>query len=160
MKRKSGRPAGTFKNQVRTDSPEYRAWSSMRQRCNNPNAHNWRFYGGRGITVCEQWNYSAGFSQFYADLGPCNGLTLDRIDNDGNYEPANCRWTTMQSQADNRRPCGPHKPDSLHNKAKIAGLPYCQVYFRIHRLGWTEERALSMPIQPRGRPVGWRKPVT
>ena len=79
----------------------YWVWSQMRDRCSNSNSQDYRYYGGRGISVCPRWSK---FENFIADMGvPPPGLTLDRINNDGNYEPDNCRWATRTVQTANRR---------------------------------------------------------
>lgn len=82
--------------------PEYRAWIDMKTRCFNKKSNSYKYYGARGITVCDTWKHS--FLTFYKDMGKRpDGLTLDRINNDGNYEPNNCRWATMAVQINNRR---------------------------------------------------------
>lgn len=85
-------------------SPEFKAWDSIIQRCTNPKNKSYKNYGSRGIKVCDRWLEKNGFINFLADIGKRpEGYTLDRINNDGNYEPGNCRWTTWRQQERNRR---------------------------------------------------------
>ena len=82
-------------------TPEYNTWQSMKQRCSNPNNTDYSLYGGRGISYDPSWN---DFVNFYRDMGSRpEGCTLDRIDNEGNYCKANCRWATPDDQRSNRR---------------------------------------------------------
>ncbi|MCK4525923.1 hypothetical protein KAW18_01025 [candidate division WOR-3 bacterium] len=83
-------------------SPEYRCWEQMKARCQNSNNISYENYGGRGISICERWH---SFENFYEDMGDKpEGLTLERKNNNGNYEPGNCQWTTWKEQNNNRRP--------------------------------------------------------
>src|SRR5690349_13055815 len=97
---KQSRPGETTHGMSHT--PTYRVWQAMIRRCSSPNDKTRNLYGGRGIQVCERWR---DFANFYRDMGPRpDGLTLDRINVDGNYEPGNCRWATYSEQNRNRRP--------------------------------------------------------
>lgn len=86
----------------RNRHPLYNIWSQMLHRCNNPNAKEYKNYGARGITVCTRWR---DFPAFLVDVGerPSSGLSIDRINNDGNYEPGNVRWATPKEQSNNTR---------------------------------------------------------
>lgn len=86
----------------RSSTPEYRAWAGMLKRCKNPKDIGYKNYGGRGITVCVRWE---SFDNFLNDMGrkPVASYSLDRKNNDGNYEPSNCRWASRHEQAGNRR---------------------------------------------------------
>jgi len=145
----------------------------MLRRCTNAASPRWARYGGRGITVCARWH---SFENFLADMGTCPaGLTLDRINNDGNYEPANCRWATWEQQVLNRR----SNSGELHPNAKLTaddvlvirrlarqgvtqrdlasrfGVSRANVGYIVRREGWrTLTRKRDHPLSARGRPGG------
>ena len=102
------KPAGEVRlvSGKRVATPEYRSWQMMKNRCHNPKARDYAYYGGRGITVCKKWRDS--FAAFLADMGrrPSTAHTLDRINADKNYTPSNCRWATRETQARNRAYAG------------------------------------------------------
>lgn len=124
---------------------EYKVWSNMIARCENPANDDWPNYGGRGITIASAWRQS--FQQFLDDMGPCpQGLTLDRIDNDGPYAPGNCRWTDQTTQSHNSRRVHLLTVDGitlpLAEWARRVGVPAARLSLRL-RSGWSLERALD-----------------
>lgn len=128
----------------------YKAWVGLNERCCNPKNKEFENYGARGITVCKMWHHKTpnGFSNFLSEMGECPPLlTIDRIDNNGNYEPSNCRWASQQEQASNRRNNRWIEFDGrkqiLRDWAKETGLDPVTISTRIDRLGWSIERALN-----------------
>lgn len=87
----------------RYGTPAYNSWRGMVSRCTNESQNSYKYYGGRGVTICERWRE---FAAFYEDMGdpPANGYSIDRIDVNGDYEPGNCRWADQATQVRNRRP--------------------------------------------------------
>ena len=125
-------------------SPIYAIWFGMRARCSNPKNTHYHRYGGRGIQVCERWKK---FENFVADMGmPPRGKTVERINNDGNYEPSNCRWASRKEQANNTRRNTFIQTSqgklSLREIASRAGITYEAVQER-RRRGWAGDQLLA-----------------
>jgi hypothetical protein len=121
----------------------YKSWFAMMRRCYREKSDGFVNYGGRGITVCHEWHQ---FEQFYADMGePGKGMSIDRIDNNGNYEPSNCRWATQKEQNRNQRRNRLLSIDGLTKTmaewAEIAGISSSKVHQRLSR-GWSIKDAL------------------
>jgi hypothetical protein len=136
-------------------SPEYRVWASMLERCRNPNTVGYPRYGGRGIKVCERWD---SFDNFIADMGrrPSGDYSIEREDNDGNYEPSNCRWATREEQAYNRTKTilidyRGAKITTLE-ASKISGLSTNIVKTRWFK-GWSAEDIIH---RPKRQPSGYK----
>ena len=128
-------------------------YDGMIRRCYATAATNYRYYGGRGIAVCERWK--GHFQTFLADMGPRPSPlhTLDRIDNDGPYSPENCRWATRQEQARNRRTSRRleygGKSLTLTEWSKVVGISREVIEKRLDKLGWSVADALTQPITSR-----------
>jgi hypothetical protein len=139
---------GTNLKHGKCGSKIYNNWLQMRARCYNPNNKYYKNYGGRNIKMCQRWFDS--FEDFYADMGdaPANH-SIDRINNDGDYEPSNCRWATKKEQTRNRRITtkitfqGTTKP--LAEWSDELGMPYHMLFARIFISNWSVEKALTTP---------------
>ncbi len=130
-------------------TPEYRAWQGMIVRCTFAHRGDFKNYGGRGIKVCDRWLQS--FVAFLEDMGPRpEGGMLDRKDNNGNYCPENCRWTTRQEQNRNKRSNvlveWNGKSQCLAAWAEELGIPRDSLVFRLKH--WTLEKAMTTPLKP------------
>lgn len=145
------------KTRRRNVSPEYVSWSHMRSRCCNPKNNAFHNYGGRGITVCPEW--MDNFQSFLDHIGPRPGkeYSVDRIDNNGNYEPGNVRWSTQREQMRNVRKsrrieaCG--IVATLAEWSERTSINYVTLFGRLKR-GWPPEKAFSTPAAPSWRRAG------
>lgn len=133
-----------------THTKLYDVWQSMRQRVNDHKDKHYADYGGRGITICDEWRKYEAFSKWAKENGYSNGLSIDRIDNDGNYEPQNCRWTTNKEQANNKRNNrlieynGEVK--TLQEWADLHNIIRTTLCTRL-KYGWSIDRAFNEPVK-------------
>lgn len=131
-------------------TPEYNVWDAMLRRCKNKTHPEFKNYGERGIQVCERWRK---FENFFEDMGkrPSDDHSIDREDNNGNYEPENCRWAIATTQQQNRR--NNHVVTAFGRTGALSSFfergSYCNEYqravYRINRFGWSAERAIATP---------------
>ena len=126
--------------------PWYQSYKCMIQRCNLKTAGNYYLYGGKGVSVCEEWHDISKFSEWVKTSGYKRGLTLDRIDVNGDYSPRNCRWATPKQQANNRRNTLRYtyngETRTLTEWAEKFGINRFTLYTRLEERKWPIEKAL------------------
>lgn len=133
------------------DTRLYREWAGIIQRCTNPNSTSWDRYGGKGISVCDEWKRFEPFAEWALANGYSDDLTIDRINGTGNYEPGNCRWATYYEQSNNQSTTlfltynGETLP--LSYWAKRTNIKKRTLYDRIYRYGWPVEKAFNTPVR-------------
>ena len=141
-----------------TNTPTFTAWVNLRQRCLNPNHSSYSDYGGRGIKVCDRWLES--FENFLADMGEKPvGMSIERNDVDGNYEPTNCRWATSKEQGNNKRSnrfvSHEGRTQTVAQWAAEIGISRQALRHRLDS-GWSEKEALTMGLNHGN---GWKRGV-
>lgn len=133
----------------------YNTWKLMLYRCENPKNRAYKYYGQRGIRVCEEWHDFLSFKKWVDETKPDGDYTIDRIDTNSDYSPTNCRWASDSEQANNRRSnvLFEHNGEirNLMEWSKLLGFNYKRVHNRIHKLGWTFEKAISVPTDEKKR---------
>lgn len=161
---KSGqtKSCGCFKKEVFTNKKHglrytriYKLWLSIKNRCYNPKKNNYKHYGGRGITMCEEWKnnfmsfHDWAFANGYDENVKRGECTIDRIDTNGNYEPSNCRWVTQKEQANNKRNnvllTYKGNTHTAQQWAEILDIKYITLITRLKR-GWSVEKTLTTPL--------------
>jgi hypothetical protein len=136
---------------------EYKIWEGIIQRCTNKRSSNYVNYGGRGISVAERWRK---FENFYADMGSRpKGASIDRIDNNGSYTRENCQWAMRAQQQRNKRTTirviWNNQPMALIDVAKLTGLHYGRLRYRVVDLGLSIQEAVDLPVRKGGHIRNW-----
>jgi hypothetical protein len=143
----------TFVKHGETGTRLYEIWSHMRRRCLRPSDPAYKNYGGRGIAACKEWDDYTVFREWALSHGYADNLTIDRKDNDGNYEPSNCKWSTMKEQSNNRR--SNHLltlggiTKNINQWSESIGIGRTVIKGRINNYGWSAEKTLMKPIKGR-----------
>lgn len=132
----------------------WQIWDDMKTRCNNPNSHNYKHYGGRGIKICSEWLNFSAFREWSLSHGYADNLTIDRIDNEKGYSPDNCRWVTFKEQANNKRTnhfiTYNGETKTIGQWSEATGLTWACIKRRIDA-GWNIEKALNTPSKGKPR---------
>lgn len=135
---------------IKSKTSTWQSWKSMRERCNSKNHVKYNDYGGRGITICKEWQDS--FDTFLEDMGekPDKSYSIDRIDNNGNYEPSNCKWSTRKEQQNNRRNCWyitlNGETLTITQWSERMDIHHQVIRNRIKHLKWSEYDAVFTPL--------------
>lgn len=141
----------------------YFVWKTMRQRCFNKKQHDYKWYGALGISVCQEWDNPVNFIEWAKANGYKEGLTLDRIDYNKNYEPSNCRWITIEKQQLHKRNnhyiTYKNETHSIPEWAEILGMSNQMLYFRIVVRHWDIEKAFTTPPIAQGKYIREKKGV-
>lgn len=133
----------------------YNMWKLMLYRCENPKNNAYKYYGQRGLQVCEEWHDFLAFKKWAEETKPKGDYTLDRIDNNLGYSPSNCRWADKKEQANNRRSnvMVEYKGEAhdLMEWSRLLGFNYKRVHNRMYKLGWSFEKAIAVPPDKKKR---------
>lgn len=146
---------GNFVHGQSSKSPTYRSWSHMAERCRMSSRKS-RWYAERGISVCERWSGKNGYPNFLEDMGERpQGHTLDRIDNDGEYSPDNCRWADHKTQCRNRSSSKlltyKGETKTVIEWSETTGIKYSTLLNRVNNCGLTVEQAITLPVKNTGK---------
>ncbi|MBW7573895.1 hypothetical protein [Caproiciproducens faecalis] len=139
----------------------YRCWENIKSRCSNPKDSHYHYYGEKGVTVCDDWKNSySSFKSWALQNGFMPGLTIDRIDVNGNYCPENCRWITQKEQCSNRTSNRILTYNGVSHTvtqwSEIVGISANTIFARLDR-GWSTEKSLTRPLDNRGGNQRYRK---